>query len=101
SAVPTAPTLTATDNCDPAPAVTSSEVRTNGTCADRYTLRRTWTAADRCGNTSSCTQVLTVVDTTPPMLAACPPDATVECSAVPTAPTLTATDNCDPAPAVT
>jgi hypothetical protein len=98
-AVPTAATLTATDNCD-TPTVTYAEVRTNGNCPSNYTLTRTWTAVDACGNTSSKTQTITVQDTQAPVLSAAPADVTVECNAVPAAATLTATDNCD-APTVT
>jgi hypothetical protein len=100
NAVPGAAILTATDNCDAAPAVTYNEVRTNGNCPSNYTLTRTWTATDACGNTSSKVQTITVQDTQAPVLSAAPADVTVECDAVPTAATLTATDNCD-APAVT
>jgi hypothetical protein len=94
NAVPTAAILTATDNCDE-PTVTYAEVRTNGNCPSNYILTRTWTATDACGNTSSKTQTITVQDTQAPVLSAAPADVTVECNAVPTAATLTATDNCD------
>jgi len=102
-AVPTAPTVTATDNCDPDPEVIYEEVRTDGPCADTYTLTRTWIARDWCGNESDpVVQIIHVQDTTDPVLAGCPTelDITVECDAVPTAPTVTATDNCDPDPEV-
>jgi hypothetical protein len=94
-AVPAAATLTATDNCDAPTVVTYAEVRTNGNCPSNYTLTRTWTATDACGNTSSKTQVITVQDTQAPVLSAAPADVTVECDAVPAAATLTATDNCN------
>jgi hypothetical protein len=42
----------------------------DGDCPGRYTLYRTWTATDRCGNESSATQVITVQDTTPPVVQA-------------------------------
>jgi hypothetical protein len=101
NAVPAVVTLTATDNCDPAPVVTYNEARANGDCANSYTLIRTWTATDACGNTSSSVQTITVLDRTAPVLSPAPADATVECGAVPAAATLTATDNCDAAPVVT
>ncbi len=93
-AVPEAATLTATDNCDAEPVVTYGEVRKDGDCPNSYTLTRTWTAVDACGNTSSKTQVITVQDKTAPILSAAPVDVTVECDAVPVAAVLTATDNC-------
>jgi len=37
-------------------------------CGDTESTTRTWTAEDECGNTSSCVQTLTVVDTTPPTI---------------------------------
>uniref|UniRef100_UPI00351AE571 PKD domain-containing protein n=1 Tax=Tamlana flava TaxID=3158572 RepID=UPI00351AE571 len=93
-AVPTAETLTATDNCGTA-TVTFNEVRTDGDCPSSYSLARTWTATDECGLETVHTQTITVQDTTAPTFAeALPADATVECDAVPTAETLTASDNC-------
>jgi subtilisin family serine protease len=59
-------TATATDNCDPAPTVTYSDVITPGSCLQEKTITRTWTATDTCGNTSSSVQTIEVVDTTPP-----------------------------------
>ena len=99
-AVPAPATLTATDKCDPSPTVAFAETRTNGACPQTYTLLRTWTARDACGNQSNRSQTLTVVDTTPPVLSASPADATVSCDAVPAPATLTATDTCDPSPTV-
>ncbi|MCP9763380.1 DUF11 domain-containing protein, partial [Lacihabitans soyangensis] len=93
-AVPTAAVLTATDNCDTAPVVTYAEARTNGTCANSYTLTRTWTTTDVCGNTSSKQQVITVEDKTAPVLSTAPANVTVSCEAVPTMESLSAVDNC-------
>src|SRR5439155_258217 len=100
NAVPAPASPTATDNCDPAPAISYSEVRTDGNCADNYTLTRTWTATDRCGNASSLTQVITVRDTTKPVLHGVPADKTVECDSVPAAAQPTASDNCDSNPSI-
>ena len=96
SAVPDPATLAATDNCDADVEVTFDQTRTDGSCPSNYTLTRTWTAADDCGNTAEHVQILTVEDTTDPeFVGPLPQDATVECSAVPDPATLTATDNCD------
>src|SRR5207248_2830180 len=82
-AVPAAATPTATDNCDSNPSISYAQTTTAGSCPQSYTLTRTWTASDACGNTSSTTQVITVIDTTAPVLSGVPAAATVECSAVP------------------
>ena len=92
----TAPiTLFATDNCDAFPVVTVNEVRTDGVCADAYTLTRTWTATDNCGNQGMAMQIVTVEDTTPPVFTNVPPDVTVDCSTIPVPEPPMATDNCD------
>ena len=76
--------------------ITYNETRLDGPCADSYTLTREWTATDNCGNTSIGTQIVTVQDTTDPILAGVPADETVECDAIPSASTaVSATDNCD------
>ena len=68
NAVPTPAVVTATDNCDTQVSVTYNEVKTPGLCLDAYTLTRTWTATDNCGNTAKCTQIITVQDTKAPVL---------------------------------
>ena len=102
-AVPTPPVMgvdiTATDNCDTDVEITYSVNIIAGICTDRYVEERTWTATDNCGNSVSQTQVLTITDTTDPVLSGVPADASVECDALPTPPVIgvdiTATDNCD------
>lgn len=100
-AVPTAPVVTAVDNGDPAPGVTMIETLAAGSCPLSYELKRTWTATDVCGNRRVATQVLTVQDTTPPVLLGVPADTTVASDAVPPPPVVTAIDNADPDPVVT
>ena len=100
-AVPTEATVTASDNCDATSTVNFAEVRTDGASNFEYTLTRTWTTIDEAGNSNSCSQTITVVDTQAPVLSGCPADATVECNAIPTVATVTATDNCDAIATVT
>jgi FlaG/FlaF family flagellin (archaellin) len=99
-AVPAPGAPTASDNCDAEPLIEYAEVRVDGQCPDSYTLRRTWTATDNCGNSSSQTQLLTVVDTQAPVLSGVPSDATVQCDAVPAPGAPTASDNCDAEPLI-
>jgi hypothetical protein len=68
---------TATDLCDDAPFVTLIDVDTIGQGCS-YTVIRTFRAQDACGNSSSCTQVVTFEDTTAPEIA-CPEDVDVPC----------------------
>ena len=91
---PIAAVLTATDNCSTA-TVTFDEQRTDGTCPSNYTLTRTWTATDVCGNQTTHTQTIVIQDTTPPVFTGdLPTDIFTDCDNIPIAPTLTALDNC-------
>jgi hypothetical protein len=92
SDIPAVADVTATDNCDDAPDVVFSEVNTGG-CP--YTLVRTWTATDICGNTSAMSQTLTVIDDINPILVGVPADYSGECGFAPSPGSVTATDNCD------
>jgi hypothetical protein len=55
---------TAGDTCGGAMITHSDEWQTS--CSNTGIMTPTWTATDECGNSSSCVQTLTVVDTTPP-----------------------------------
>jgi len=59
---------------------TFEEVSTQGVGCNEfnYTINRTWTAIDNCGNSSTCSQVITVEDNNFPMID-CPADITIEC----------------------
>jgi large repetitive protein len=89
--IPAAPVVTATDNCS-SPAVTFTEEISSG-CP--YTITRTWSATDNCANITTATQVINVIDNVAPVLVGVPVSATVQCSAIPAAANVTATDNCD------
>ena len=94
-AIPTVPIVTASDNCDEEVNVLFTENETGGSCQDRRIIR-TWTAMDDCGNTVSLSQRITVDDNIAPVLSGVPNNETIECSnLIPTAPDVTATDNCD------
>ncbi|HEY0978012.1 MAG TPA: hypothetical protein VGE21_11140 [Flavobacteriales bacterium] len=92
-------TIDATDNCTGAVAITSNDVTTAGSCANNFTVIRTYTATDACGNTATFVQTITVNDTIAPVIStvAGSLDATVSCVAdVPAANNtlIDATDNC-------
>ena len=94
NAVPTAETLTATDNCGTAE-VTFEEEITNGLCVGDYIIERTWTATDSCGNESVHTQLITVQDTTAPtLLSTYDAFVTVACDDIPDVPSLVFEDSC-------
>jgi hypothetical protein len=46
--------------------VTFTDATTPGTCANNYTITRTFSATDACGNTATASQAITVIDNTPP-----------------------------------
>ena len=65
-------------------------------CATPKIINRFYNATDQSGNIEECIQVITVQDTTAPVLSGCPTEnPTVECNAVPDPVTVNATDNCD------
>lgn len=104
-AVPAPAAVTATDDCDTAPSISLSETTTPGGCPHNYTLTRTWTATDDCGNSAGAAQVIAVVDTTPPALSVdttpiCVTDGDCDGAEAVLLPTASATDNCDGAPSV-
>ncbi|TRX37474.1 hypothetical protein FNW52_05800, partial [Flavobacterium sp. ZT3R18] len=81
-AIPSFATPTATDNCE-VKSLTFGDVRTDGNCAGNYSVTRTWTATDDCGNHSSATQTINVHDITAPVIAALPAATTIDCPALP------------------
>ncbi len=68
NAVPAAAIVTASDGCDPDVPVVFAETRADGACPQAYTLSRTWTATDDCGNLAGGAQSVTVNDTQAPVI---------------------------------
>ncbi|GEM_PF-1160477 len=89
-------TATATDDNDPNPEITHDDIITDGDCPHEMIISRTWTATDLDGNSSNCTQTITVQDSQEPEIT-CPADISVPYgnSTEPVATgNATATDNC-------
>ena len=87
---------TAEDNCDLEVDITFVDVETPGACPQEMVVTRTWTATDDAGNSSSCDQIITVVDNEAPAIT-CPDNVTIpfDGSTDPAETgTATATDNC-------
>ncbi|MDQ3017876.1 MAG: HYR domain-containing protein, partial [Bacteroidota bacterium] len=93
--------ITATDNCSGTPTIIYTETLIDeGNCTvdgyiNLYRLR--WVITDVCGNSSSASVQLKLVDTIPPVLFGVPEDITVNCDevpAVPAADAITALDEC-------
>lgn len=68
------------DNCHDAAAVSFDDVILPGACLNSYTIRRTWTATDSCGNASSQVQMITVSDEIAPTIENQAQNLTVFCS---------------------
>ena len=66
--VPAPAEVTAFDECAGVLEVDYNENRIDGNCPNNYTLIRTWTAVDACGNEVSDSQTIEVSDTTAPEL---------------------------------
>ena len=97
-AVPAPVVLTASDNCDTNVSViyTQNIVGQDDACPAEYTISRNWSVTDCAGNNTAHTQIITVEDTTNPVLiGTLPTNATAQCDAVPAPVVLTASDNCD------
>ncbi len=89
--------VTATDNCSSIVVTHDADVVVTGSCANRYSITRTYRVSDSCGNSTSRTQHITVNDETAPTIVNFPADATYSCAnAVPAANNalVTATDAC-------
>jgi gliding motility-associated-like protein len=81
--IPPAASVTISDNCDSIPVITLNETIIPGICATSYSLVRTWTGSDICGNKSSKSQTITVVDNNAPVINYVPTDLKVQCDDIP------------------
>ena len=96
--------VTATDNCS-ATITHVGDIKTNETCANRFTLTRTYKATDPSGNYTTATQVITVNDNVAPQITGLnvskqvltPPNHKMQDITI----GYTVTDNCVSSPVVT
>lgn len=89
-----------TDDCSNVTISLSEEI-TLGSCANSYSLLRTWTISDGCGNSNFASSLITVEDNTAPVLFGVPLDMTIDClDAIPPAPVF-ALDDCSSLPEIT
>jgi len=80
---PTPALVMATDNCGiPNPATVIDTMDSGTGCAsDPFVRIYTYQVTDACGNATTCTQTITVIDDTSPVITTCPPDGTIQCIA--------------------
>ena len=89
---------TAFDNCTANPTISYSDNAQLTGCNGTGLILRTWSAQDACGNVKTCTQLITVVDNTAPVLT-CPRDTIIDCGFYNNPDALgypTGVDNCTP-----
>src|SRR5260221_12245150 len=72
--------------------VTASNVTTPGNCPQEFSVTRTWTATDDCGNTSTCSRTISVTDNTAPTITCPNPASSIECPNTPNFGSATASD---------
>src|SRR5207249_8968317 len=100
-ATPSFATPTATDAADAAPSLTFADLTPYTTRFRSYSVKRTWTAKDCTGNTSTSSQTINVVDTAAPLISTLPGPSTIQSPSTPSFATPTATDAADAAPSLT
>jgi len=68
------------DQCDPSVQLQFDDIITPGNCPGNFTVAREWRIFDDCGNTERFTQMLTVTDTTGPVVITAPTDLVTSCN---------------------
>src|SRR5207247_2537704 len=93
TATPSFTAPTASDACGTATVNNLGDATSVNGCTT--TITRSWDAVDACGNHSATvSQVITIVDTTPPAIGTAGANATIECTATPSFTAPTASDAC-------
>ena len=83
----------AEDNCTNSVTVSETESIIPGICSGEYTIQRTFSATDECGNVSTASQIIAVEDLTPPTLVL-PNDTVLPCGSMFITPAVSAFDDC-------
>src|SRR5205823_6144962 len=83
------------DTCDTNLTVTFVDASLGVSGNEVSKTQRTWTATDAHTNSVTCSQTITVIDSTAPTVTSCPADATIECPATPVFGTPVFSDTCD------
>jgi hypothetical protein len=78
---PTPLTVVATDNCGGSGTAVAfvNDAISNQVCANKYDVVRTYRATDECGNSTTCSQTISINDNVAPTIT-CPAGATLACS---------------------
>ncbi|WP_047545987.1 gliding motility-associated C-terminal domain-containing protein [Psychroserpens sp. Hel_I_66] len=83
------------DNCSEELEATFTDEVTEGDCPNNLTITRTWTLTDDCENTTTATQIISVIDSTAPTLVGeFVETIDVVCSEIPEVPELVFEDAC-------
>jgi uncharacterized protein YegL len=88
-----APTATDNSGTNITIMIVSTVTNTAGHCGNTFAATRTWAAIDECNNSAQCSQTVTVVDTTPPIITCSNTNKSVELGTAWTFDAPTATDN--------
>lgn len=86
------------DNCDATPVLDLVTDTINQTSNGTYTLVRTFTVTDACGNTSTDAQTIEISDIDAPYFTFFPADITISCGEAYPEDDATFEDSCDPSP---
>ena len=81
------------DNCSNA-TVSVTENLIEGFCPGGFNIERVWTVTDACGNSTSVTQFVYVVDEEAPVIVGVPADTSIVCGTALAQSQVSATDNC-------
>ena len=88
----------AIDHCDASPSVETETDTVNIQSAGTFTIIRTFTASDACGNFATGDQTIYIQDTSPPFFTEFPSDIIVPCGETFTEDMPVFQDGCDPSP---